>query len=147
MAREAQAMTIAPRYAKPANFAGTAVAWRALCEVYPAAETAEVVMAVVEYCAVRHLDPYKRPVSVVPMYNSRLRRKVQVVMQGINEIEITASRTGKWAGMDGATWGPTIERTFRGSFERDNGTTESTEVTLRFSRMVLGDRLSAGRRS
>jgi phage recombination protein Bet len=133
MAREpAQAMTIAPRYLKPANFAGTPTAWRALCEVYPSAETAEVIMAVVEYCAVRHLDPYKRPVHVVPMYNSRLRRKVQVVMQGINEIEITASRTGKWAGMDEAKWGPTIERTFRGTFDREDGRTDTTEVTLTF---------------
>lgn len=128
----AQAMTIAPRYAKPPNFAGTPTAWRALCEVYPAAETAEVVMAVVEYCAVRHLDPYKRPVSVVPMYNSRLRRKVQVVMQGINEIEITASRTGKWAGMDEAKWGPRIERTFRGSFEADDGAKTTTEATMTY---------------
>ena len=89
-------------------------------------------MAVVEYCAVRHLDPYKRPVHVVPMYNSRLRRKVQVVMQGINEVEITAARTQQWAGMDAAEYGPTITKTFRGTFENDNGTTQTTEVSVDF---------------
>jgi phage recombination protein Bet len=89
-------------------------------------------MAVVEYCAVRKLDPYKRPVSIVPMYNSRLCRKVQVVMQGINEVEIVASRTGQWAGMDAPEWGPEMERTFRGSFEKDDGSTVNTEVTLTY---------------
>lgn len=132
MAQQAQALSVATRYAKPANFGGTPTAWRALCEVYSSAETPDVIMAVVEYCAVRKLDPYKRPVHIVPMYNRRLRRKVQVVMQGINEVEITASRTGKWAGMDPPKWGPEIEQTFRGSFEDDNGNTTATEVVMRY---------------
>ena len=131
-ARERQAMTIAPRTLKPSNFAGTEVAWRSLCECYPAAETAEVLMAVVEYCAVRRLDPYKKPVHVVPMYNARLRRKVQVVMQGINEIEITAARTGAWAGMDAPEYGPVVSKTFKGSFENDDGSVRQSEVTLDF---------------
>jgi phage recombination protein Bet len=126
------ALTIAPRYTKPPGFAGTVTAWRALCECYPAAENPEVVLAVVEYCTVRKLDPYKRPVHVVPMYNARLRRKVQVVMQGINEVEITAARTGQWAGMDLPVWGPMVKRTFRGEFENDDGTKKQTEVTLEF---------------
>ena len=129
---QAAALTIAPRYTKPPNFAGTEIAWRALCEVYPSAETPDVVMAVVEYCAVRKLDPYKRPVHVVPMYNARLRRKVQVVMQGINEVEITAARTGLWAGMDRPVWGPMVKRTFRGEFENDDGTKRQADVTLEF---------------
>ena len=52
-------------------------------------------------------------------------------MQGVNEIEITASRTGQWAAMDPPTWGPTIEHTFRGEFENDDGTTRQTKLTLR----------------
>jgi phage recombination protein Bet len=131
-ARERQAVTIAPRYTKPGNFAGTDAAWRSLCECYPNAETPDVVMAVVEYCAVRHLDPYRRPVHVVPMYNSRLRRKVQVVMQGINEVEITAARTQQWAGMDAPEYGPTVSKTFRGSFENDDGSTRNVEATVEF---------------
>jgi phage recombination protein Bet len=131
-AAQRQAVTIAPRYTKPANFAGTDSSWRALCECYPNAETPDVVMAVVEYCAVRRLDPYKRPVHVVPMYNARLRRKVQVVMQGINEVQITAARTGQWAGEDLPQWGPPIEHTFRGQFENDDGSTRAVEVRMSF---------------
>lgn len=143
-----QGLTIAPRYTKPANFAGTETMWRSLCECYPGAETPEVLIAVVEYCAVRNLDPFKRPVHVVPMYNSRLRRKVQVVMQGINEIEITATRTGQWAGMDAPIFGPTIERTFTGEFENDDGSKRDTEIRMQFPewcavtvyRIVAGER-------
>jgi phage recombination protein Bet len=127
-----QAISIATRHTKPPMFNGTDTAWRVLCDLYPSAETPEIILAVIEYCAVRKLDPFKRPVHIVPMYNSRLRRKVQVVMQGINEIEITASRTGQWAGLDAPVWGPVIERTFRGSFENDDGSTQNTEVTMRF---------------
>ena len=148
MAQAAQALTIAPRYTKPPNFAGSETAWRSLCECYPSAETPDVVMAVVEYCAVRKLDPYKRPVHVVPMYNARLRRKVQVVMQGINEVEITAARTGQWAGMDAPVYGPTIDRTFTGEFENDDGSKRNVEVKLRFPDwcMVTVFRLVGGER-
>jgi phage recombination protein Bet len=132
MAQAATALTIAPRHLKPPSFAGSENAWRALCEVYPSAETPEVVMAVVEYCAVRKLDPYKRPVHVVPMYNARLRRKVQVVMQGINEVEITAARTGQWAGMDLPVWGPMVRRTFRGELEENDGSKRAVDTELEF---------------
>ena len=89
-------------------------------------------MAVVEYCAARRLDPFKKPCHIVPMYNSKLRRKVQVVMQGINEVEITASRTGAWAGMDLPQWGPDVERVFRGTFEDQNGAVTSIEKRLTY---------------
>jgi hypothetical protein len=64
-----QAMTIAPRHTKPPVFGGTDAAWRVLCDLYPSAETPEIVMAVVEYCAAKRLDPFKRPVHIVPMWN------------------------------------------------------------------------------
>jgi phage recombination protein Bet len=111
---------IAPRILKPKTFAGTDVAWRVLCDLYPSAETPEIVMAVVEYCAARKLDPLRRPVHIVPMYNAKLRRRVQIVMQGINEIETTAHRTGLWAGMDEPTWGPVERRKFRGAAAEDD---------------------------
>jgi phage recombination protein Bet len=125
-------MTIAPRVMRPTAFNGTEAAWRVLCDIYPAAETPEIILAVVDYCGARKLDPFKRPVHIVPIYNSKLRRKVQVVMQGINEIETTAHRTGAWAGMDLPVWGPEIEKTFRGQFENDDGSARTVEVTLTF---------------
>jgi len=130
MARDA--LTIAPRYTKPDGFQGTDVAWRVMCDLYPAAETPEVVMAVIEYCSARKLDPLRRPVHVVPMYNARLRRKVQVVMQGINELETSAHRTGLWAGMDMPQWGPDETKTFRGQAENDDGSTRATEITITY---------------
>ena len=134
MAQQArqQSQTVAVRFHKPPVFGGTDSSWRVLCDLYPAAETPEVVMAVVEYCSVRKLDPFKRPVHIIPMYNRRLKRKVQVVLQGINEVEITASRTGKWAGMDPPKWGPTVERTFRGTIENDDGSSRNVEVKMRY---------------
>jgi phage recombination protein Bet len=130
MAREP--MSIAVRINKPAIFPGTDVQWRVLADLYPAAETPEIIMAVLDYCTVRKLDPMKKPVHIVAMYNSKLRRKVQVVMSGINEVEITASRSGKWTGMDMPVWGPDVERTFRGQFENDDGSTRNVEMTLTY---------------
>jgi phage recombination protein Bet len=129
---QAPALTVAPRYHKPDGFGGTDVAWRVLCDLYPAAETPDVVLAVVEYCAARKLDPLRKPVHVVPMFNSRLRRKVQVVMQGINELETTAHRTGLWCGMELPAWGPDETKTFRGEYENDDGSKRATEVTITF---------------
>lgn len=128
----ANALSIAPRYQRPQGFGGTDVAWRVLCDLYPAAETPDVVMAVVEYCTARKLDPLRRPVHVVPMYNARLRRKVQTVMQGINELETTAHRTGLWCGMELPQWGPDETRTFKGEYENDDGSKRQVEVTVTF---------------
>jgi phage recombination protein Bet len=147
-ARERQALMPAPRYTKPAIFAGTEAAWRVLCDLYPSAETPDIVMAVVEYCAAKRLDPFKGPVHIVPMWNSKLRRRVQTVMRGINEIEIVASRTGVWAGMDLPQWGPDHERTFRGTRENDDGSVREVELRLTFPlwcavtvyRLVAGER-------
>jgi hypothetical protein len=66
------------------------------------------------------------------MYNSRLRRKVQVVMRGINEVEITAARTQQWAGMDAPEYGPPIAKTFKGTFENDDGSKRDVEVRVEF---------------
>ena len=127
-----QPLTIAPRYTKPNGFQGTEVAWRVLCDLYPSAETPEVIMAVVEYCAARRLDPLRKPVHVVPMWNAKAGRRVQVVMQGINEIETTAHRTGQWAGMDEPKFGPLDQRTFKGIVEDDNGTKREISVAMTF---------------
>jgi phage recombination protein Bet len=132
MAQQATALTVAPRFSKPPEFAGTEIGWRALHECYPNAESPAVLMAVVEYCAVRDLDPYKQPCHVVPMWNSKLRRRVQVIMRGINEIEITAARTKQWAGMELPVWGPPITKTFKGEFENDDGSKRQVSVTLTY---------------
>lgn len=132
MAQAPAPIGIAPRYQKPPMFGGTDVAWRVLCDLYPAAETPEIILAVVEYCAARHLDPLRKPVHVVPMYNAKLKRRVQVVMQGINELETTAHRTKAFAGADEADYGPDETKTFRGTQEDERGNERSVEVKLTY---------------
>jgi phage recombination protein Bet len=66
------------------------------------------------------------------MYNTKLKRRVQVVMQGINEIETTAHRTNKFAGLDEPKWGPLIRTTFEGQAENDDGSTSVTKVTVEY---------------
>lgn len=87
--------------------------WRVLCEsVFPNAKTAESIVLALEYCRARNLDPFKRPVNIVPMYNKSLKRDVETVWPGINEVQVTASRTGKYAGMDSPQWGGDITKRF-----------------------------------
>jgi phage recombination protein Bet len=155
MAQQArQALSIAPRYQKPANYIGTDVSWRVLCDLYPAAETPEIIMAVMEYCAMRRLDPFKAPVHIVPMYNSKLRRRVQVVMRGINELEITAHRTKVFAGTEEADYGPEETKTFRGTQEDERGESREVAVTLIYPisaavkvyRLVQGEKVAFSER-
>jgi phage recombination protein Bet len=86
-------------------------------------------MLAVSYCAARHLDPFKRPVHIVPVYNSTLRREVETVWPGINELLTTAARSGAFGGVDEPQWGPDETRTFTGT-DRD-GATVSKKVVFR----------------
>jgi phage recombination protein Bet len=145
--RSRQAMTAETRFTKHPDFHGTATAWRVLVDLYPAAESSAIIMAVLEYCAVRKLDPFKRPVHIVKMWNPIVRREVQQVMRSIDETEITAHRTGQWAGMDPPVWGPMITRTFRG-MTKENDKLVNVEVTMNYpaSCSVTVYRLVAGER-
>lgn len=67
------------------------------------------VMMVLDYCKVRGLDPFKKPVHIVPMYNKGAGGMIDVVMPGINETRTTAMRTGEYVGSDGDEFGPEIE--------------------------------------
>jgi hypothetical protein len=43
--------------------------WKALVEaIYPNAETADAIVMALSYCRARNLDPFKRPVHIVPMW-------------------------------------------------------------------------------
>jgi phage recombination protein Bet len=102
--------------------------WKVLVEtVWPNAKSAEAVMMAVRYCRERNLDPFKRPVHVVPMWNSALNRMVETVWPGISELRTTAFRTGQYAGCDETRWGPPHTQEFNGEVDnwengRKNGT-------------------------
>src|SRR4051794_4134726 len=87
------------------RFGIDAGAWRTLVEaIFPSAKTAEAVLLALDYCKVRNLDPFKRPVHIVPMWsqtaNSGRGGYVETVWPGIWEMRATAFRTKQYAGMD-----------------------------------------------
>ena len=90
--------------------------WKALVEaIYPNAETADAIVMALSYCRARNLDPFKRPVHIVPMWSSVAGKMIETVWPGISELRTTAFRTGQYAGMPAPEFGPTIERTFKGT--------------------------------
>lgn len=106
----------------------TKASWKALTEaVYPAAKTADSVVMALSYCAARKLDPFKRPVHIVPMWDSQQSRYVETVWPGISEIRTTAFRTGQYAGCDEMEFGPLLTRTFKGMVGKRN---EEREITV-----------------
>ena len=106
--------------------------WAVLTDaIYPNAKSAESVMLAMRYCRARKLDPFKRPVHIVPMWSSASGRMIETVWPGINELQVTAHRTGQFAGMDAPVWGPDVTRTFVGKVKDGNGWRDA-EVTLTF---------------
>jgi phage recombination protein Bet len=102
--------TIEPRFKMPAAIEGVDNRmWRVLCDaVFPMAKSAAAIELAVEYCRVRKLDVMKKPVNIVSMWSSALNRSVETIWPSILECEITAARTGAWAGMDPPLWGDEI---------------------------------------
>lgn len=128
--------------------------WKVLCEaVFPAAKTPDSIILALSYCKARRLDPFKRNVHIVPIWNSQLGREVETVWPGVSEHRTTATRTGTYAGMDVPAFGPMVKRTFTGKVRvgrgqdaewRDDEPAEVTfpewcQVTL--YRMVQGTRV------
>jgi phage recombination protein Bet len=106
-------------------------AWKALVEaVYPGAKTVDSVVMVLSYCKARNLDPFKKPVHIVPMYSAQLGRMVETVWPGISELRTTAFRTGEYAGCEAAEFGPIVEHIFEGMVDQwENRTKKSVKVS------------------
>lgn len=104
-------------------------AWRALVEaVFPAARTSEGVLLALSYCRARKLDPFKRPVHVVPIWDTAKGGYVESVWPGIGELRTTAFRTGQYAGCDPAEFGPDHTETFKGRIKKGNNWEEAAET-------------------
>ena len=89
--------------------------WRALTDaVWPSAQSIDGVLLALSWCAWRKLDPIKKPCHIVPIWNSKLGRNVEGVWPSIAEVRITAFRTGQYAGIDEAEWGPMRKQQFKG---------------------------------
>ena len=104
--------------------------WRVLCEsVFPSAKSPSSILMALDYCRVRKLDIFKKPVNIVPMWSSEKRQYIETVWPGINETQITAARTGSYAGMDKPVWGDIIIRKFKGRKKKDDVGETTIEVS------------------
>lgn len=95
--------------------------------VYPGAH-ADSIRLVLGYCKARGLDPMKKPVHIVPMYDKDTRGMRDVIMPGITSYRIDAARTGEYSGKSEPVFGPTVTRKFKG--EDRQGKTYTKEVTF-----------------
>lgn len=120
--------------------------WRVMVEsIWPNAKTVEAVIMALSYCRARQLDPFKRPVHIVPVYNSALRATVETVWPGISELRTTAMRTNSYAGCDPCVFGDDIEETFFGQ-DRDKNEEKVTVIFPEWAqitvyRMLQGNRV------
>lgn len=114
------------------RFGVDASGWKALVEaVFPSAKSHDAVVMALSYCKARKLDPFKKPVHIVPMWDSKSGGYVETVWPGISEVRTTAFRTGQYVGCDEAEFGPTIERTFTGKV-KVKGNWEEKTVAVAF---------------
>ena len=128
--------------------------WRVLVEaIFPNAETFEAVTMALAYCKSRKLDIMKRPVHIVPMWNSAKKANVETVWPSIAEIRTTAARTGAYAGKDAPKFGPMKNEVFSGEVwkgPKGNRHKEPANISVDFPewceltvyRMVQGSRFS-----
>lgn len=81
--------------------------------LYPGAKDASVEM-VLGYCEAARLDPFQKPVHIVPLsvktgenqYGDETYEKRDTIMPGIGLYRIQAARTGEYAGMEEPEYGP-----------------------------------------
>lgn len=81
--------------------------------LYPGANP-ESIKLVLGYCKAAGLDPMQKPVHIVPMWNSKEGRMVDVVMPGVGLYRTQASRTERFAGQTEPEYGPMVETTIGG---------------------------------
>lgn len=96
-----------------ARFGVDKASWKALVEaIFPNATTTESVILALSYCRARKLDPFKRNVHIVPIWNKDMKAMVDTIWPGIGELRTTAFRTGEYAGRGKTEFGPDITKQF-----------------------------------
>ena len=87
------------------------VGWKVLTDtIFPHAKEAESIVMALASCRRRNLDIFKKPVHIVPMYSTVLKRMVDTIWPSISELRTTAARTGSYAGKDETAFGPLIKK-------------------------------------
>lgn len=125
-------------------------AWRVLVDAtFPSAKTSAAVELALSYCKARNLDPFKKPVHIVPVWSTEKRGYVETIWPAISELRTTAMRTGSYAGCDPAIFGEDVTETLEDKVKRDEGmVTEKVTVTyplwcsITLYRFVNGQRVA-----
>lgn len=81
--------------------------------LYPGAAIESIKM-VLGYCRAAGLDPFQKPVHIVPMWDSKAGAMRDVIMPGVGLYRTQASRTGRFAGQTEPEFGPMITETIGG---------------------------------
>ncbi len=95
--------------------------------LYPGAST-ESVRMVMDYCKARSLDPFQKPVHIVPMWDSKTKQMHDVIMPGLNLYRTQAATSGCLAGISEPQFGQVKEFNFGGAIVR---APESCRVTVK----------------
>ena len=88
-----------------------------------------IVMAL-SYCRARNLDPFKRPVHIVPMWSSVAGKMIETVGPASPSCAPRRSEPANTPAL--AAFGPTIERTFEGKAGRGKAKGQERSLTLQF---------------
>jgi phage recombination protein Bet len=84
--------------------------WKALVEaIFPNATSVESVILALSYCRARKLDPFKRNVHIVPIWDKTRQCMTDTIWPGIGELRTTAFRTGEYAGRGETVFGPDVK--------------------------------------
>lgn len=75
--------------------------------IYPGARMESIKMAI-SYCRAQQLDPFQKPVHIVPMYDRNIKGMRDVIMPGVGLYRTQATRTGALAGVTEPEFGPDI---------------------------------------
>ncbi len=114
----------------------TKASWKVLTEAtWPSAKTVDAIVMALAYCKSRKLDPFKKPVHIVPVWDSKANDGkggwVETVWPSISEMRTTAFRTKQYAGCDETEFGPLITTKFTGKVKQNGGWVDRTiELTF-----------------
>lgn len=81
--------------------------------LYPGASLPSIKL-VLGYCKAAGLDPMRKPVHIVPMWDAKAQAMRDVVMPGIGLYRTDASRTGECAGVTEPEFGPDVTEAIGG---------------------------------
>jgi phage recombination protein Bet len=81
--------------------------------LYPGASHNSIKLAI-GYCKASNLDPMQKPVHIVPIWDKNTSKMRDTIMPGIGLYRTQAARSGQYAGMTEAEFGPDVTENLAG---------------------------------